>query len=499
MKYSRNNNPTAVCKLAASLLFIFGLCMPQTLTAKPVPDKYVIAARESMKQDTEWMKVIDKLKQIHAKADVVYYKNTINDLLPTLKKKQPRYLCVVEKPEYIDRNFVIEGNRMSRQMDDDIYDDYLWGIVTGHSAKDAMRIVQQSAEPFTLKTELSTTSEVKNAIWFDRFAGISDGEKNLWYEKKSRTDSVHTYTMDRQFRSLGIFFNKWKEIDPDIIFTSSHATQYNLEMPFSSGNLRPDNGQLYADFFTPTPMPTTQKPRVYLPIGNCLIGDMNATPKSMAAAWLSSGGATAMLGYVVSTWYGRNGWGALKFLLATPGKHTVAEAAYLNRQDMYTHEYRRNEARTRIIPDFKTLDENSVRAGLGLLIEKTTSQKADNDDIGFIYDRDVVVYYGDPAWNVRTQTVDGQADYQFECTKAGKQTVITLKTGPRFSMDKVKGKGFKEEHVKDIPLAYFLPERLPNARIAKNENRLDIAFDENFILIYNQDLKPNHTYMLTLE
>lgn len=497
MKYSKNNCHTVNKKPLLSLLFIT-LFSSLFLQAKTIPDGYMIAANQSIKRDKEWAQVVMQLQRLHPKAEVVYYE-ALEDILPTLKKKLPRYLCVVERPEALDSKFVIAGNRMCRNIDNDIYDDYIWGIVSGYSAADALRMVQQSAQPYTLKTALSTTSEVKRAVWFDKFAGISDGAKNEWYEKKSSTDSVHTYKMDKQYRSLGIFMEKWKTIDPDVILTSSHATQYNLEMPFSSGNLRPNNGQLYADFFNPQNVPGTSHPRVYLPIGNCLIGDFDRTRKSMAPAWLSSGGATAMLGYVVTTWYGRNGWGALKFLLAAPGKHTVSEAAFLNRQDMYTHELQRNTDFLQIVPDFTSADENTVAKYIGMEIEKLTGKQADKDDVGFVYDRDVVAYYGDPAWNVRTQNVAGEADYEITAMKKGVRTIITLKTGSHFSVDKVSGKGFKEEHVKDIPLAYFLPERIQSPKIVENEKRLNVVIDENFLLIYNKDLAPQSEYRLVVE
>ena len=49
---------------------------------------------------------------------------------------------------------------------------------------------------------------------------------------------------------------------------------------------------------------------------------------------MNSAHASAMAGYVVPTWYGRNGWGGLKYWLTTPGRYSLAEAFYLNQQDM---------------------------------------------------------------------------------------------------------------------------------------------------------------------
>lgn len=121
------------------------------------------------------------------------------------------------------------------------------------------------------------------------------------------------------------------------------------------------------------------------------------------------------------------------------------------------------------------------------------------DDIGFAFDRDVVVYYGDPAWAVTNQHVSDTPDYAFSFKEKRSSYTITLKTDKNFSIDKASGKGFKEEHVKDIPLAYFFPERMLSPDIVRNKSELDIAFDENFLLIYSQNIEPNKTYKLTFK
>jgi zinc protease len=485
-------------KIAIFILLFF---LPPTIevAAKAKPNGYVIAVRDALKQESDWMEVVSSLQEQHKKADVLFYKKDISELLPNLKQIGPRFLCVVDKPENIDDNFVIEGNRMCRSLDEDMYDDYLWGIVTGYTAQDALRIVTQSREPFVLRTALSTIIEIESGIWFDRMAIISDAQRGSWAEKRYQNDSVRFFQMESPHHALPTFLQKWEEIDPDIIITASHATQYNLEMPFSTGNLRSKKGLLYGDSFKPRYVPKTSKPRIYFPVGNCLIGDMDNSKQSMAAAWLSSGGATAMMGYVVSTWHGRNGWGALKFFLSSPGTHTLAEAAFLNRQDMYTQEYRKNPKLLEIVPDFRHLGERNVMDIIEKKVKELLAEEKTIDDVGFIYDRDVVVYYGDPSWNVRPQRVEGMGDYRFTFNRKGKRCTITLITGDKFSIDQVNGKSFKEEHVKDIPIGYFFPEQIFSPRLVENSSNLDIAFDENFLLIYNKDLKKNSHYTLVFE
>ena len=468
------------------------------LQAHSKPINYIIAASDAVKNDAEWMRVVHELQTVHPDAVVITYQDSLKELLPLLQELRPRYLAVVDKPENINRDFVIEGNRMSRTIDDDMYDDYIWGIITGYSPEDALRTVRQSAQPFVIKSALSSITEVSSGKWFDKFAWVDDHVRGKWGEKKNPLDSVRIYKTDTLTNLLTIFHEKWEEIDPDLIVTASHATQNNLEMPYSVGNLIAKDGQLYAKYSEPKAIAGTDKPRVYFPVGNCLIGDMNNSAQSMAAAFLSSGGATAMLGYVVSTWYGRNGWGALKYYLANPGKHTLAEAAFLNRQDMLTQEYRKNPEFLTVVPDFATYGDKAF-GDIHHKLTKILPDNPDMNDIGFIFDRDVVVYYGDPAWDVKSQSVTDNPGYEINFRKKRNKYTITLKTEANFSIDKASGKGFKEEHVKDIPLAYFFPERIFNPEIVKNKSDLDIVFDENFVLIYNQDIEPNKTYKLILK
>jgi hypothetical protein len=74
-----------------------------------------------------------------------------------------------------------------------------------------------------------------------------------------------------------------------------------------------------------------------------------------------------------------------------------------------------------------------------------------------------------------------------------------LKTKDNFSIEKTSGKGFKDEHVCDIPIAYFFPERIFSPEIVSNKNNLDIAFDENFLLVYDKDLEPGKEYTIIIK
>lgn len=266
-------------------VWLFTTCNLLEARAQQVCE-YVVVASKEVQADREWMQVVEVLAKRH-KATVLYYDEKLCELLEELRCLTPRYVAVVEKPENLNREFVMEGHRLSREIDDDIYADYLWGIITGYSAADAMRMVESSAKPFVIRTALNTTTELNDGKYFDHFAYINDGNvPGGWGEKTNPDSEVKNYRINK-WEILNKWVEKYKEIDPDLLVTSSHATEKNLEMPFTLGNLKPRGGRLYADFMTPEFLDGTAHPRVYFAAGNCLIGNIDNDPESMAVAWLS--------------------------------------------------------------------------------------------------------------------------------------------------------------------------------------------------------------------
>jgi zinc protease len=276
-------------------------------------------------------------------------------------------------------------------------------------------------------------------------------------------------------------------------------------MPYSLGNLKPRGGRLYAeDRFTGKDWDFIEsgKRRVYAAVGNCLIGDMNNTQNSMAAAWLSGSNAATMIGYVVSTWHGRNGWGALKYWVTNPSRYTLAQATYINQQDLiHQHNAWSPELLTTKYEYPDSFSEELTNAAermsdaIGREIDLENAQ--DWDMIGFWHDRDVLAYYGDPTWNVTLQSVEGEEDYTITSEIRDTQCIVTITTGANFSLEQMRGNKFKQEHVLDLPLSYIFPKRLINPRLADGQ-MWDVALDENFILIYNAELEPEKSYEIII-
>lgn len=486
--------------------------------AKLQPNEYVVIAGKGILTDTAWKKVADVLQEKH-QALLLSYQDQLDEVMPQLRQVKPRYVAIVEKPENLDRDYVIHLNQLSRQVDQDIFADFLWGIITGYDAQAAMKMVDNSTEPLVVKDAVATIMELHSGKWFDRYAWIDDHTQGLWGEKKSKEDTVVTYQlpvkpmkMMRRYPDgrtetfmmervepndeMQTFYDIYTEYDPDLVVTAAHATENNLEMPFSLGNIKAKNGTLYMDFQgAPRDLKESGKRKVYLPIGNCLIGNVNNTKESMAVAWMNSGNAATMVGYVVTTWNGRNGWGALKYWLTNPGRYTLAEAVYMNQQDFMNQLNDWNVRLTNLPYPYDVQEEYNV--GMGIMHD-SLGMNPTIEQLGFWHDRDVLAYYGDPKWNVRLQELPGETDFAVTSDIQGKKCIITVKTAENFSLERMKGDHFKEEHVLDLPFSYFFPERLNNPRLVAGQN-WKAAVDENFLLVYNADFEPNQTYTIELD
>lgn len=483
------------------LLTLLVACSLCACATPPPQSDYLIVAGPGIADDPQWLAVVETLGESHPGARVVHYRDTVAEVLPALREAAPRYVAFVDRPERIGRDYIIALNRMAREVDDDIYADYLWGVITGYDAASARRMVSDAREPLVIRSAVSTLREVGSGKWFDSFAYVDDRIAGRYGEKRPGADSVTHRMTDRRLADgrpdlLRHFCEFYAAYDPDLITTASHATERNLEMPFSVGNLRARDGALYADFPEgPEPLRESGKRRVFLPIGNCLIGNVNNTRESMAVAWMHSAHASAMAGYVVPTWYGRNGWGGLKYWLTTPGRYTLAEAFYLNQQDMLRQiDAWGPDLRHKPFPygpdgfSEEDLAKASEVAGRELTV----------DELGFFFDRDVLALYGDPAWDVRLQQLPGEQDFTVSAHTEKGQYVLTVTTSADFRAERMAGDGFKEEHVKDLPFSYFFPERLKNPRLAAGQ-AWDAAVDENFLLVYNPGFEPGRSYTIRLD
>lgn len=458
---------------------------------------YVVLMSEQVANDAEWRIVATTLQKRH-RAALLTFTNSPKDVLNELRDLAPRYVAIVEKPEVLNRDYVIGLHKISRMMDQDIYADFLWGIITGYDAMGAMRMVKNSDEPFVIESAVATITELRSGKWFSRFAWIDDHTPGRWGEKNTPKEPMSDLMIEPK-QVLQKFYDIYATYDPDLIVTAAHATEKNLEMPYSLGNIKSQEGKLYAAFPNdPRFLEQSGKRRVYFAVGNCLIGNVNNTKESMAIAWMNSANAATMIGYVVTTWHGRNGWGGLKYWLTNSGNYSLAEAIYMNQQDLLTQLYEWSPKLLEIdYPHNIESFGNALTEGERRIIDSAGITKPTNDQLGFLHDRDVLAYYGDPKWDIRLQQIDKESDYTVTTTKKGKKVIVTIKTNENFNLERMKGDHFKEEHVLDLPFSYFFPERLKNPRLASQQS-WKVAVDENFLLVYDPDFQPNHSYRIEL-
>lgn len=338
----------------------------------------------------------------------------LTDAKYALIELKPTHVAFVARPEEVDFKTTVALKRMMRELDEDPYDDAIWGIVTGPTAADAMRIAT-SREPQTIHAALATTGISDDCT--ERFCCLSDAYPEGCWKVKGADGSIshHSSTGDVSH----VFAEGWNTLDPDLIITSSHASQRNLEMPFSRGNIIPLNGCFMTcpdlsliDYRTgqaktkvdtqnaslaALTAPTREK--VWLAAGNCLIADNMRPGENMVMTALGFGKVNQFVGYIATTWFGEIGWGTLGNF--SKGMSLVAAYHEANRQLIAELEESVINAK-----DFKPIFANSREYDRLLQEAKTFRWQvkkpiADpHKFVGRLWDRDATVFYGDPMQEV---------------------------------------------------------------------------------------------------
>ena len=483
-----------------------------SVAAKPAPEPYAVVVTADTRAKADWAAVVDVMVKKHS-ASLVVVTGRIETCEAELKKLQPRYVCFIGRPEEISTEGIRVIHKMSRKMDEDPYADFIWGIITGWSAEDAMRIARTS-EPLIVRTSLSTTGV--NLGLVDQGLIISDGKKGTW---SGRINGVHTNGTCDGLTSSKLFHDYWNENDVDLLVTSSHATQVNLEMPFGLGAVVCASNHLYTldqtNFMrwvgyvsqgsgrggeywfarpscekyrqqwsatTKAPMLRTSiKPKVYLAAGNCLIADTMTIKDSMVVTWLSAGGVSQFVGYTVGTWYGKGGWGTLDLWTTPAGRVTLSEAVFLNNQRIL---WQLGKANPRLL-EVSFEDEDMRSSKNGPVMEEVMKAPKDKqrDQLGMMYDRDVLVLYGDPKWEARFDLAKQQdrVSWSWKSGGDGSET-LTLRARKEFSSQ---------------AFPVLLPRRMKGAG-AKSADGLECELNDEFILFPGLKLEQDRDYTVKI-
>jgi zinc protease len=236
-----------------------------------------------------------------------------------------------------------------------------------------------------------------------------------------------------------------------LFVTSGHATErdWQIGYRYRNGQFRSRAGELFGLDTQGQRFPVrSENPKVYLPVGNCLMGHIDG-PDAMALAFMRSAGVYQMMGYTVPTWYGYGGWGLLDYFLEQPGRFTLAQAFFANQQALI----HRLET---YFPGTATQDDMRLPNNRELPPQARNAGLTWNDARGLFYDRDNVAFYGDPAWGARMapgplsweQTLtEHDGEYRFE---------IRPLLGER-SFEPINTNGSQRG---GRPIVQFLPHRL---------------------------------------
>jgi zinc protease len=446
------------------------------------PD-YAIVVSEKTQADAGWAKVVAALKSSHGAA-VLVYKGQVEEVLPALRGQFPRYACFVAQPQEAGRDFVARVHRLTRQLDDDPYADCIWGILTGYNAASALRIAQ-CRKPLTVHKVASGTEVAlemcEEGQWYDELV------KNKHVQKEKGGEARELKGPDDTTEAM---VKTLTEYQADLFVASGHATErdWMLGYRYQNGFFRCENGVLYGLDTKKQKFPVqSPNPKVYMPVGNCLMGHVDGT-NAMALAWMNSAGVNQMIGYTVPSWYGYAGWGCLDYFVEQPGRYTFAEAYFANQHALIYRLKTYFPGAESVVADANGSPKTPVAAAPAA---QTAGLNA-NDLRGLLYDRDTVAFYGDPAWAARM--AKGNAAWEQSLTeKKGIWTfTITPKRGEK-TFAPINKNGSQRG---GRPIIAYLPKRVKEVQVLAG-TELHPVITDDFILVPNpQTCDPAKPYQV---
>lgn len=349
---------------------------------------YAVVQSSTDASNIAWRAVADALVKKHG-ASLVHYDGSVTNSLSALRELRPRCTAFVARPEILGRIYVARVHRMTRQFDVDPFGDTQWGIVSAASPAGALRVAL-ATEPRTVRRAIGLTG--LDTKIYDELLVIGDGKPGevLWTKADGPAERRSEGEADR----TRLFVDAFAAMKPQLLVGSGHATERNLEMPFSKGNTECRQGRWVgmADWKNELPIATDATPRVFLGAGNCLIGNFQRRPTSMAPTLMEAYGFNQFVGYTVPTWYGKGGWGTLGLWQGQAGRLSLADAWFFNNQLIVDELLQK-------FPGVATNELAVSEAGEGM--PEASALRFGKDASGMLWDRDVVAFYGDPALEVR--------------------------------------------------------------------------------------------------
>ena len=426
---------------------------------------YAIVVSQKTAANQNWAKVVSALQQKHS-GQIFDYEVSVKEVLPALKECFPRYACFVATPEETTKDFVRDIHLLSRQLDEDPYADFFWGILSGYDAKNAL-IIAKADEPLVIRNSLACTEialdRCEQGKWFCELRKGHGMAKKL----KGKAQPLRL-----PHDTTALFAKELNTRKPDLFVTSGHATEKDLQLGYSyrNGVLRNKrDGSLYgSDLSGQHHIINSPNPKIYMPIGNCLMGHLRGKD-SMAAAFFKSAGVHQMVGYVEVTWYGYMGWGCLDYFVEQPGRYTFNQAFFANHHALI----HRLET---CFPGSNDMGGSPRTIRPTALAQKLRLGRQDAK--GLLFDRDIVAFYGDPAWSAKM--ADGQKNWTQKLSYKKKKFVFTISpTNGSNSYEPINTNGVQRGY---RPFIEFFEKRIGEVQIISGSEYNPVITD-TFILV----------------
>ena len=326
-----------------------------------------------------------------------------------------------------------------------------------------MRVANPQAEPLVIERALSTTG-IDDSRLKECFIITDHGPyESIASQNYGQTTTEKVRHEATEAGMVPFFAQQWEKINPQLIVSSSHATQYNLEMPFGKGLIASMGNQFHvlkasqlrefasflkgalfegsekelADFLKKSKSPVlapSPEPKVWIASGNCLFGNANKSANSMVVTALSSGGAQQVVGYTVPSWYGKAGWGTLNTFFANTEATPLAHAFFLNNQLILKDILEKFPELMPVNFKARSISEPSPELTEFLTALKNAGYAQNQEALGLSHDRDTLAFFGNPLsvaildpkspskspWRVSPQiksTPDGTSFIEIEALK----------------------------------------------------------------------------------
>lgn len=483
--------------LAAGTLFLLAFAQVQAIPfaqkTQSVPaevlvagtDEYAVLVAPDYKKDAAAMRAIKHFAKRHNATKNIYVWDDSPALLKKLKKQQPRYIAVIAPPQDLNRVSLQKLNQLSRKIDpaEDAHIDAILGVLTADSVEN----LEQVLKPFP-RIELTRaigTTNFETERFDQAFIMLDWGGTQKYYTRKNGKTELKE--LPNPEIAIDIFCDEYNAINPQYFLSASHATEFNLEMPFSHGMIVPAKGKFWAlpknemmkfplGGFVPAKhkrFVPAQDPKIWIAAGNCLIGDAYGNANSMVVTALSHYGYRQFVGYTVPSWFGR-GWEIHShFFSGTPAMQVGQ--AWLFCMENTLQNLPETLQKTEVPLQAQGMVGIDIRALAGTVA--AAGSRPDKALIGNLHDRDTIVFYGDPICPVSFK----RKPTTVELTANGRSRELTIK--PAAGTEKA-------------PIAYWFPERanvagtleIARVLISGTEQKItpEIIFTENFVILKNE-------------